>query len=113
MCGGAMILAVGAGCTRLASNSTPKAVKLSVIIQVGSFKWSHVVNSFVIKASLILLAMTITASSVKSLQAKQGLPIINQTSAWVILGTFANQLTSVIHLIPMILSCIVDVSVHL
>lgn len=70
MCGGAMILAVGAGCTRLASNSTPKAVKLSVIIQ----------------ASLILLAMTITASSVKSLQAKQGLPIINQTSAWVILA---------------------------
>jgi hypothetical protein len=43
--------------------------------------------------------MIITASSVKSLQAKQGLPIINQTSAWLILGTLVNQLTSVIHLI--------------
>ncbi|KAG2744135.1 PigN-domain-containing protein [Suillus brevipes Sb2] len=70
MCGGAMILVVGASCTRLASNGVPKAVKSSEIIQ----------------ASLILLAMIITASSVKSLQAKQGLPIINQTSAWLILA---------------------------
>lgn len=70
MCGGAMILVVGASCTRLASNGVPKAVKSIEIIQ----------------ASLILLAMTITASSVKSLQAKQGLPIINQTSAWLILA---------------------------
>lgn len=70
MCGGAMILAVGAGCTLLTLNGPLKATKLSEIIQ----------------ASFILLAMTITASSVKSLQAKQGLPIINQTSAWVILA---------------------------
>ncbi|KAG1750445.1 Phosphatidylinositolglycan class N-domain-containing protein [Suillus paluster] len=69
MCGGATILAVGAGCLRLASNGVPKAVKLSETIQV----------------SFILLTMAITASSVKSLQAKQGLPIINQTLAWVIL----------------------------
>lgn len=70
MCGGAMILAVGAGCTRLASNGPLKTIKPSEIIQ----------------ASFILLAMTVTASSVKSLQAKQGLPITNQTSAWVILA---------------------------
>ncbi|KAG2078602.1 alkaline phosphatase-like protein, partial [Suillus decipiens] len=69
MCGGAMILAVGIGWTRLTSNGAPKATKSPEIIQ----------------ASFILLAMTITASSVKSLQAKQGLPIINQTSAWVII----------------------------
>lgn len=94
-----MILVVGASCTRLASNGVPKAVKSSEIIQVGSCKLCHVINSFVSKASLILLAMIITASSVKSLQAKQGLPIINQTSAWLILGTLVNQLTSVIHLI--------------
>ncbi|KAG2135363.1 Phosphatidylinositolglycan class N-domain-containing protein [Suillus bovinus] len=70
MCGGAMILAVGAGCARLASNGASKDAKLSVIIQ----------------ALFILLAMTITASSVKSLQAKQGLSTINQTSAWLILA---------------------------
>lgn len=92
-----MILAVAAGCTRLASNGAPKAAKPSEI-QVGSCQWRDVVNSFVSKVLFILLAMTITASSVKSLQAKQGLSIINQTSAWLILGTLANQLTRVIHL---------------
>ncbi|KAG2070141.1 PigN-domain-containing protein [Suillus decipiens] len=70
MCGGATIFAVGAGCTRLASKGAPKVAQLSEIIQ----------------ASFVLLAMTITASSVKSLQAKQGLPIINQTLTWVILA---------------------------
>ncbi|KAG2120771.1 Phosphatidylinositolglycan class N-domain-containing protein [Suillus discolor] len=70
MCGGAMILAVGAGCTRLALDGAPKAAKLSKITQM----------------LFILLAMTVTASSVKSLQAKQGLSIINQTSAWLILA---------------------------
>lgn len=108
-----MILAVAAGCTRLASNGAPKAAKLSEITQVGSCKWRYVVNSFVFKVLFILLAMTITASSVKSLQAKQGLSIINQTSAWLILGTLANQLTSVIHLTFILLSCIFDISIHL
>ncbi|KAG1751768.1 Phosphatidylinositolglycan class N-domain-containing protein [Suillus lakei] len=70
MCGGAVIFAVGAGCMRLVSNGAPKAAKLSEIIQ----------------ASFILLAMIITASSVKSLQAKQGLPVINQALAWIILA---------------------------
>lgn len=96
-----MILAAGASCTRLAANGVSKAAKSSEIIQVSSCKWRYAMNSFVPKMSFILLAMAITASSVKSLQAKQGLPIINQTSAWLILGTLVNQLTSVIHLIFM------------
>ena len=43
--------------------------------------------------------MAITASSVKSLQAKLGLPIINQTLAWALLGMSANQLISGVDLI--------------
>ncbi|OAX38080.1 PigN-domain-containing protein [Rhizopogon vinicolor AM-OR11-026] len=68
MCGGATILAVGAGYLRLVSNGAAAAGKVSVV-----------------QVSFIVLMMAITASSVKSLQAKQGLPIINQTLAWVVL----------------------------
>ncbi|OJA12464.1 hypothetical protein AZE42_10509 [Rhizopogon vesiculosus] len=68
MCGGATILAVGAGYLSLVSNDNAAAGKVSVV-----------------QASFIVLMMAITASSVKNLQAKQGLPIINQTLAWIIL----------------------------
>ncbi|KAG6917574.1 hypothetical protein DXG01_002043 [Tephrocybe rancida] len=40
---------------------------------------------FMIQAALIIAIMAITSSSVHSLQAKQGLPLVNQVLGWVIL----------------------------
>ncbi|KAJ8585647.1 PigN-domain-containing protein [Rhizopogon salebrosus TDB-379] len=68
MCGGAMILAVGTGYSRLVSNDAPVTG-----------------NPSVIQPSFIVLITGITASSVKSLQAKQGLPVKNHTLSWAIL----------------------------
>ncbi|OJA14789.1 hypothetical protein AZE42_13603 [Rhizopogon vesiculosus] len=73
MCGGATILAVGAGYLHWVSSGTAAAGKVSVV-----------------EASFIVLMTVITTSSVKSIQAKQGLPIINQTLAWIILGMLVN-----------------------
>ena len=36
---------------------------------------------------LILASMSVTASSIRNLQAKTGLPLMNQVLGWVVLGT--------------------------
>ncbi|KAF8076905.1 Phosphatidylinositolglycan class N-domain-containing protein [Lyophyllum atratum] len=41
---------------------------------------------FSIQAALIVIMMAITGSSVRSLQAKQGLPLMNQVSGWITLA---------------------------
>ena len=38
------------------------------------------------KTTFIALAMIITGSSVRKLQAKAGLPLVNQVAGWVVLG---------------------------
>ncbi|KAL1705153.1 Phosphatidylinositolglycan class N-domain-containing protein [Schizophyllum commune] len=40
---------------------------------------------FVLQALLIVLSMLVTASSVRSLQAKLGLPLVNQVVGWIVL----------------------------
>ncbi|KAL1754437.1 Phosphatidylinositolglycan class N-domain-containing protein [Schizophyllum commune] len=40
---------------------------------------------FVLQAFLIVLSMLVTASSVRSLQAKLGLPLVNQVVGWIVL----------------------------
>ncbi|GLB34289.1 putative phosphatidylinositolglycan class N (PIG-N) [Lyophyllum shimeji] len=40
---------------------------------------------FIMQSSFVVIMMAITASSVRSLQAKQGLPVLNQASGWIIL----------------------------
>ncbi|KAG6841305.1 hypothetical protein C0991_012475 [Blastosporella zonata] len=41
---------------------------------------------FTIQAILIVAIMAITSSSVRSLQSKQGLPVVNQVLGWIFLG---------------------------
>ena len=43
---------------------------------------------------LIVLAMVVTRSSIASLQAKRGLPLGNQVTGWLILGTTSTEFNS-------------------
>ena len=47
-----------------------------------------------VQIGLIVLAMIVTISSIKSLQAKRGLPIGNQVVGWLVLGKLALGHTS-------------------
>ncbi|KAL1666929.1 Phosphatidylinositolglycan class N-domain-containing protein [Schizophyllum commune] len=57
---------------------------------------------FVLQALLIVLSMLVTASSVRSLQAKLGLPLVNQVVGWVVLAlsTLTPFLAPVKHVKP-------------
>ncbi len=70
--------------------------KLTARIQVPwnrlSFVLLHAYVSLVFQLLLTALSMLVTAASVRSLQAKQGLPGLNQAVGWTIFGAlFAIQ----------------------
>jgi phosphatidylinositol glycan class N len=63
--------------------------KLSTLFftQVGplsSFQFLHLILQ---QSCLILATMIVTASSVRNLQAKSGLPLLNRIVGWTVLGT--------------------------
>ena len=63
-------------------------LKHSFVIQVKTSRTTkHCCSYFSLQLLLIAASMGITASSAVSLQAKKGLPILNQISGWSVLGT--------------------------
>ncbi|KAH7882746.1 Phosphatidylinositolglycan class N-domain-containing protein [Phlebopus sp. FC_14] len=72
MSGGIVMLFIGAAYIRsLGQQAVPSHQQLSTLIQL----------------CLVVVAMVVTSSSVISLQAKRGLPTLNQLVAWVVLVT--------------------------
>ncbi|PWN49998.1 alkaline phosphatase-like protein [Violaceomyces palustris] len=52
----------------------------------GDLHLRHTLRTLKIQLTVIVLSTAITASSSYSLQRKQGLPLVNQISAWLVLG---------------------------
>lgn len=53
-------------------------------VSKDALTWSRIIIGA--QVGLILVTMIVTRSSIRSLQAKQGLPIGNQVVGWLVLG---------------------------
>ncbi|KAG6873897.1 hypothetical protein C0995_009676 [Termitomyces sp. Mi166 len=86
--GGCMILVCGVFSARWVLNEAER-VK-------GKQSRQALTALFIIQVTLIVAIMIITASSVRSLQAKQGLPLPNQVLGWIVLEHTLQVLSSVL-----------------
>lgn len=70
-----------------------------IILIVGKQYSKHIVSDkengaklgrlYMIQGVLIIFIMLVTAGSVRSLQAKQGLPVLNQIAGWFLLCMYS------------------------